>query len=139
MLRFVSLLALSVAATHVYAFDFNNAIGGMVARSSQESLDVDGILARISEQENRSLPKALNGNVRLDKLIAVPGRHLIRQFTLLESSPDLQGYEKSSVCKDKALSKFLKSGVSVTERYLDVSGKVLREVKVSSADCISKA
>lgn len=150
MLRASLTSCLFMTAVNAYAIElgsslFGSSLVGMASESRRSSIDLQSVLTRISEKENRSLPKLINEDIRLDKLVADEGSRMIKQFTLLNDASVGKFAEKymkgeadllkNEVCSEKSSSMFLKHGVSVTHQYSDYKGQPVREVKVSPSDC----
>jgi hypothetical protein len=148
MLRFSPIALLLITSLNANAITLGNSLLEMASAPGREVIDVHTVLAQISKKENRNLPRLINEEVRLDRLIAGQGKHLIRQFTLLGEvttgggASTSKNHEKrllkSDLCNDKSLSIYLRNGVSVTNELLNKQGQIIEEINVSSTDCRQK-
>lgn len=117
------------------------------ALSNRADMNVDAVLEKISETENRALPKMVNDSMRLDKVAALPGKRFMRQYTVMSGAeqdeirfrhttlPTL----KNEMCADKSLAMFFKHGISVTQAYKSLDGQDMGTVHMSPTECTHPA
>jgi hypothetical protein len=148
MIRSVLVPLLLITTVNAHAMNIGHMFMEMASLPNHEGQSVDAVLAQVSEQQNRNLPRVLNEDKRLDKVIALPGQHFIRQYTILsdlsgkgsrtELNNSPQASLKNEICSDKSLAMFFKSGVLVTYQYQSQNGKEIGKIDVSPSDCKHK-
>lgn len=140
-------MALSAHAVELgHVLDFGrHASAPLSALSDRSGMGVDEVLAQLSEQENRQLPRMVTAEMRLDKTVAQPGKRFIRQYTLLNGAsvernrtqfdtvlrPDL----KNAMCRDQSVAVLLKNGITVTEQYQSDDAQPIGRIELAPSAC----
>lgn len=140
----LTLSAHAVELGHVLDFG-RHAAAPLSTLSDRSGMGVDEVLAQLSEQENRQLPRMVTAEMRLDKTVAQPGKHFIRQYTLLNGAsaernrtqfdrllrPDF----KNAMCRDQNVSMLLKNGVTVTNQYQSDDAQAIGSIELTPSAC----
>lgn len=140
----MTLSAHAVELGHVLDFG-RHASAPLSALPDRSGIGVDEVLNQLSEKENRQLPRMVNAEMRLDKTVAKPGKHFIRQYTLLNGAsaennrtqfetvimPDL----KNAMCRDQSVNMLLKNGVAVTYQYQSDDAQPIGSIALAPSAC----
>jgi hypothetical protein len=140
-------LAILLISTGInaHALDISNLFDRLASTPKDSSMTIDAVLERLSEQQNKNLPKMVGEDIRFDKVAVSSGKHLSRHYTMLNNqSPEENKKEfnknispalKNQICEDKNLQVFFKHGVSVSYKYRDKEGADVGNVEVTPSDC----
>ncbi len=140
----MTLSAHAVELGHVLDFGRHASVP-LSALPDRSGMGIDEVLNQLSEQENRQLPRMINAEMRLDRTVAKPGKHFIRQYTLLNGAsaqsnrtqfdtvimPDL----KNAMCRDQNVTMLLKNGVAVTYQYHSNDAQPIGSVELAPSAC----
>ncbi|MDQ9172287.1 hypothetical protein Q8A64_17900 [Oxalobacteraceae bacterium R-40] len=140
----ITLSAHAVELGHVLDFGRHASVP-LSALPDRLGMGIDEVLNQLSEQENRQLPRMVNAEMRLDKTVAQPGKHFIRQYTLLNGAsaesnrtqfdtvimPDL----KNAMCHDQNVTMLLKNGVAVTYQYQSDDAQPIGSIELAPPAC----
>lgn len=145
MLRRVIAPMLLTIVVDAHAVSFRDVFGGIAGMQGDGGTNIDRVLEKISERENRKLPQVIEKNIRLDKVTADPGAKLTYHYTMLnqlsaeesaaEFNKTLAPQLKTQVCGNKNLEMFFRNGVTVSYTYQTQEGHQIGKVDVAPADC----
>lgn len=108
--------------------------------------DIESQLRKASAELNKQLPKAIDGDVRLDTTKAGPGKRISYHYTYVNVAKkdvktpieQLKNLQRSSLIQEyrsaPALKNFRESGVFVEHQYSDKNGEKLFDVAVGPTD-----
>lgn len=101
---------------------------------------VEERIALTVKDVNKSLPKMIPGHMRLDQLVAGPGKQLTYNYTVLQEDTvqrikaNLPGLRKK-VCTTKGTVFYLSKGVTLVYVYHRQSGAEFAHLTVKPTDC----
>ena len=102
-------------------------------------------LAETATDLNRSLPKQVDAETRLEGVTAGPGRRLNYQYTLISrtaSSMDIESFNanmqpllRSSICGKGGMQARIKNGVTLSYNYRGSDGKFVSMIEILPQHC----
>lgn len=141
LLLAVQLIALALNTTAGNVNAGNNAVG----KSDGKQMTVEEVLAKLSENTNKQLPRTIDRNTRVDTTEVAPGRRMTYHYTITNARADDVDVEKfyqsqspnlrNSVCTDPAMQVFLKNGVTFSYSYRGIDGSYITKIEITPSDC----
>ncbi|MFN0306227.1 MAG: hypothetical protein ACKVQU_38390 [Burkholderiales bacterium] len=102
-------------------------------------------LAETATDLNRSLPKQVDAETRLEGVTAGPGRRLNYQYTLISrtaSSMDIESFNanmqpllRTSICGKGGMQALIKNGVTLSYNYRGRDGKFVSMIEILPQHC----
>src|ERR671932_719698 len=83
MLKPTFAVVLFVMLADANAMSISDLVGGIASRPGDSGMNVDRVLVRISEIENRRLPQVIDQETRLDRVSADRGQRFTYHYTML--------------------------------------------------------
>lgn len=150
--RFVSIVLVAAmfstglgVSTQSQAAGFGGLFSSMLGRPGGEDMNVDETLVRMSEKMNRSMPVAVDGDTRLDKISAEPGQQIAYHYTMLNlRSKDVNTSNfyknfrpalQKRVCGSDELKMFFRNRITVAYAYRGKDGEDIGKLAFSPKDC----
>lgn len=128
----------------VIAGAIGNGVGKHVVSSSPR-IDIDNVIRQASAEMNKTLPRMVDRDTRLDSTVAAPGRKLIYLYTLVSvtSTEVTQGqlhsalFEtlKNGVCTAERGRFYMDNGANIVYMYRGSDGGIIGELVISPSDC----
>lgn len=127
------------------AVGFGGLFSSMLGRPGSEDMNVDEALVRMSEKMNRTMPVAVDGDTRLDRISAEPGQQIAYHYTMLNlRSKDVNTANfyknfrptlQKRVCGSDELKMFFRNRVTVAYAYRGKDGEDIGKLAFSPKDC----
>ena len=127
------------------AAGFGSLFSSMLGRPGGEDMNVDEALVRMSEKMNRTMPIAVDGDTRLDKISAEPGQQIAYHYTMLNvRSKDVNTTNfyktfrptlQKRVCGSDDLKVFFRNRITVAYAYRGKDGEDIGKLAFSPKDC----
>ncbi|MFM9884875.1 MAG: hypothetical protein ACKVQT_17770 [Burkholderiales bacterium] len=134
-LRTRNLIAAMIFATAADAFGQSNPVEVFEERW----------LAETATDLNRSLPKQVDAETRLEGVTAGPGRRLNYQYTLISrtaASMDIESFNanmqpllRTSICGKGGMQALIKNGVTLSYNYRGSDGKFVSMIEILPQHC----
>ena len=132
-------------SAHSHAASFGSLFSSMLGRPGSEDMNVDEALVRMSDKMNRSMPVAVDGDTRLDKISAEPGQQIAYHYTMLNlRSKDVNTTNfyktfrpalQKRVCGSDDLKMFFRNRITVAYAYRGKDGEDIGKLAFSPKDC----
>jgi hypothetical protein len=145
--RLLLALALSLSLVPATAAGLGDMLGALAGRSGEHGRDrdVDDALRRLAVQMNRTMPKDIDSEFRLEKVSAEPGQELVYHYTLREKraadvpqavfNGALAPAVRLRLCQDPQMQGLLKSGARIGYAYRGNDGGDIGKLSFSQHDC----
>ena len=143
---FLAIHSSALAQTGVVGGLIGGAVGKVLGKAVGKSdEDWDSALAKEAQKLNLQLPKMIDPETRLDKVIAAPNKNVTYQHTMVnyaEGEIDLAYFYSvykrdlmSRVCANEGMKPMIAAGVQVAYVYKTKDAKHIGTIRVNAAEC----